>query len=70
MRQPLAIPDVAVSTRPLNVRADGKVITTEVAMTPVQMAAQPLIVIIALALITYQLMQFIKRRLYPWETQQ
>ena len=29
-----------------------------------------IIVIIALALITYQLMQFIKRRLYPWETQQ
>jgi ABC-type nitrate/sulfonate/bicarbonate transport system permease component len=29
-----------------------------------------IIVIIALALITYQLMQFIKRRLFPWETQQ
>jgi uncharacterized membrane protein (DUF373 family) len=28
------------------------------------------IVIIALALVTYQLMQFVKRRLYPWETQQ
>src|SRR5687768_5109939 len=27
----------------LNVRADGRIITTEVAMTPVQMAAQPLI---------------------------
>lgn len=30
-----------------NVRADGRTITTEVAMTPVQMAAQPLIVTIA-----------------------
>ena len=29
-----------------------------------------IIVIIALALVTYQVMQFIKRRLYPWETQQ
>jgi ABC-type nitrate/sulfonate/bicarbonate transport system permease component len=29
-----------------------------------------IIVIIALALVTYQLMQWIKRRLYPWETQQ
>lgn len=29
-----------------------------------------IIVIIALALATYQLMLFIKRRLYPWETQQ
>jgi ABC-type nitrate/sulfonate/bicarbonate transport system permease component len=29
-----------------------------------------IIVIIALALVTYQLMLFIKRKLYPWETQQ
>jgi ABC-type nitrate/sulfonate/bicarbonate transport system permease component len=28
-----------------------------------------IIVIMALALLTYQLMQFAKRRLYPWETQ-
>ena len=29
-----------------------------------------IIVIIALALTTYQLMSWAKRRLYPWETQQ
>ena len=29
-----------------------------------------IIVIIALALVTYQTMQWLKRRLYPWETQQ
>jgi len=28
-----------------------------------------IIVIVALALITYQLMIYIKRKLYPWETQ-